>query len=112
MTLSTKADHERGREIGYVIDEVTTGVNPEARAEEYAMGLEGTESDPAVVDDPKWRARQVADEVERDAEDFARCFTDSDSVAEYVGRALGEDAYDAVRDELRASPCVEVVGHE
>lgn len=108
MTLSSPAEYRRGEEIRLVSDEVISHVSPEARAEQYVMDVEGTEADPVVIDDPKHRARQVADEVQAAAEDWAGCYTDSESLAEAVGEGLGNDAYDAVLGGLRGAPTVEV----
>lgn len=108
MTLSTPAEYRRAEEIGMVCDEVDWDVHPEAVAEEYVMEIEGTEANPTVVDDPRWRARQVADDVQADAEDAAGCYTESRSLAESVGMEFADRAYDAVLEGLRGAPTVEV----
>lgn len=109
MTLSTEADHGFNGEVSYVSGEVSTHVHPRGRAEEFVMDLEGgTEQNPTTVNDPKWQARQLADEVADEATDAAGCYTDSDAIAEAVGEEFGNHAYEQVLAGLRGSPCVHI----
>lgn len=108
MTIMSAAEHRRAEDIKLASEQVADHVNPDARAEAVVMDLEGTEAEPTTIDDPMWQARQVADDVAADAEDWAGCYTDSASLAESVGREFGDQAFEAVMAGLRGSPCIEI----
>lgn len=101
MTLSTRAEHERGRELTHVRHEVGLDVPPEGRAENAVAHLEAEE---AGAVDVEAIAERVAAGVKRDAGDAARVYTEDAAVAERIGREFAEVAHRAVCEQIRGSP--------
>lgn len=101
MTRSTRAEHERGRELTHVRHDVGLDVSPEGRAENAVAHLE---AEAVGVVDVDAIAERVAADVKRDAADAARAYTEDAGIAERIGREFAEVAYQAVREHVRASP--------
>lgn len=109
MTLTTRAEHEHGREVAFVFDEAPS--NPYAIAERHVFDLEaqnGTEADPHEVDADDL-AREAAEEAREDMEEAASLYTEYPGVAEDAGERAFERAWDYTRELIDESPVLEAV---
>jgi len=107
MTLSTRAEHAFGDEVEYVTDETMMDVTVVGDVEDALVNAENlvgvTEDTPAVVD-----RKSVVDGA-RDARraavrSTARCFTDSDSVADAATRDVFDHVRDIIKHTVKKSP--------
>jgi len=114
MTLSTRAEHENGREIEHVRGEVSFDISPAGRVETALLELENadgvTEASPAAVNKQSV-SRAAADDLRPIVTDAAMPFTDSRYIAERAARDLCEQIPETVDEMVAASPYL-VSAHE
>lgn len=110
MTLSTEAEHAFGDEVDYVTSEAMSECDVLADVEDALMNAENrdgvSEDTPAVVDihSVVESARDSRGEAVTSA---ARCFTDSDAVADAAARDIFEHVEDIARHMTEQSPYLE-----
>lgn len=105
MTLS---DHYgRPRQDALDREELEERVKPADTALEAVYDLEGEEGDPAVVSDPEWQAREIADRIEREANRTARGWDLAASSREVLAEEVANLAYEVALGAIKGSPRIE-----
>jgi len=114
MTTMTPAEYKHGEYLSQIAEQVGDDVVPGGAAEDYVIGLEhehdATEADPLVIEDPHERAHELAKEVRKEAEEWARCHGAGQVDAEGIAEGFYEDAHEAVLREFDRAPTIDVEG--